>query len=81
MSAIGKNRSLRRSLIVESEGQETETYWIYLKPGFHNGSGEHAIAEDTKREARSRLSDVKACECVSCLLLVHEKAAAASVAP
>lgn len=66
MSAIGKNRALRRAQIVQSEGQESETYWIYLRPGFHNGSGEHAIAADTKREARGRLSDVESCDCKEC---------------
>ena len=53
--------------VVESEGQEEETYWIYLKPGFQNGHGEHAIAADTKREARSWLSNVESCDCDACL--------------
>lgn len=44
--------------VIESEGQEEDTYWIYLKRGWKMIDGEHAIAEDTKREARARLSDV-----------------------
>ena len=58
--------TLRNAFIIESEGQEDDTYWIYLKPGFQNGSGEHAIAEDTKGLARTRLSDVIPCLCPEC---------------
>jgi hypothetical protein len=61
-----KPKRLTIAQVVESEGQEDDTYWIYLKYGFHNGSGEHAIAENDKRAARSRITDVTVCYCEEC---------------
>ncbi len=69
--AVRENAKKPRALKhIESEGQEEGTYWIYLKPGFHNGSGEHAIAADTKREARADLPNVEPCDCEECRELI-----------
>jgi len=62
-----------RRHMIQSEGQEEGTYWIYLRPGFENGSGEHAIAHDNRRLARARLRDVIVCDCAECLELMEAK--------
>ena len=55
-----------RAVAIESEGQEDDAYWIYLRPGYRVIDGEHAIAEDTRREAWQRLGNVIKCECLTC---------------
>lgn len=54
--------------VIESEGQEDDTYWIYLRPGFIVAeAGAHQIAEDTKRQARAKLAGIERCSCAECV--------------
>jgi hypothetical protein len=56
---------------IKSEWQESGTYVIELKTGYHNGSDplqpEHLIMEDSRREAHARLSRVRVCKCRYCV--------------
>ena len=62
---------MKRKDLIESTELDGDGFWIYLKPGFHNGldplAPEHAIHEDTKREAYARLKEVASCTCKECL--------------
>jgi hypothetical protein len=70
-SAPVRTKRPRRADVIASEFREAENYWIELKPGFQNGAdpGTHAIVEDTKTAARSRLSSVIPCDCAECVAL------------
>lgn len=59
-----------RNKWVESEYQDSDGYWIDLKPGFKSGHDPvgtvHGIHEDTKREAYLVLADTLICKCEEC---------------
>lgn len=61
---------MKRKDMIESTEPDADGFWIYLKPGFHNGfdplAPEHAIHEDTRREAYARLKEVVPCTCKEC---------------
>lgn len=57
---------MKRDNKIKAEGKEGDTYFIYLNDGWQNGSGEHSIAEDSKRIARARLRDCRPCYCSEC---------------
>ena len=46
--------------------EDSDGYWIYLRPGYSR-CGEHAIVENTRKEALARLKDVHKCGCPECL--------------
>jgi hypothetical protein len=52
---------------IESEEKDDDGYWIYLRPGWKlAGEETHAIVEETRKEARAKLSDVVKCNCPEC---------------
>ena len=45
--------------------RDSDGFWIYLRSGYSR-CGEHAIVEDTRKEAFARLKDVHQCACLEC---------------
>jgi hypothetical protein len=55
----------KRAFIFE-EYQDSDGYWISLKPGFRIPGDSHGITENTRREAYAKLADVVPCSCAQC---------------
>lgn len=52
--------------VVREEYVDSDGYWIVLASGWRTPGGEHAIVENTKREANVRLADIEPCGCADC---------------
>ena len=57
-----------RARHIEEEFNDSDGYWIYLKPGWccDGDPVEHIIHEDTKAIARRRMKEVQPCNCEDC---------------
>lgn len=60
------NKKPTKKLIIREEVKDIDGYWIYLKDGWCNMSGEHTIVEDTKKEAYKAFKYVERCSCAEC---------------
>jgi len=85
-AAVRKNgrkggRPPTRRAVILDEYRDSDGYWINLRDGFQNGSdpGTHAIHEDTKTAAYSKLSMVRPCACAECLDRIANAQMAAAV--
>jgi hypothetical protein len=51
---------------IRSEEHDDDGYWIILRSGYCASGGEHAIVENTRREAQRALELVTPCPCGEC---------------
>lgn len=66
----------KNAALIQEEYRDSSGYWIYLKPGWQNGAdpGTHGIVEDTRREAYSKLTMARPCDCADCQRETDRKA-------
>lgn len=62
---------MKRTDMIDKEYRDSDGYWIELKPGFVVVGDAHGIVENTKREARAKLSIVVPCDCAECKALMQ----------
>lgn len=47
--------------------QDSDGYWLQIKPGFISGMETHCIHEHTVKECLEQIASVLSCDCILCM--------------